>query len=55
MFSTYRLLCHGVTTPHRLASPLRSMAHYFAIPLTRGESNERREVAPVTDASEASV
>jgi len=50
-FSNYRLLVHGVTTGHRLAAPLRSMSHYFSIPLTRGESNERRETAPVAAAS----
>ena len=43
MFSTYRLLSHGVTTNHRLAAPLRSMAHYFAIPMAKAE----RETAPV--------
>jgi hypothetical protein len=51
MISTYRVLCHGVVTNHRLASPLRSMAHYFAIPITRGESNERRETPVATEAA----
>jgi len=39
----YRARVHGVYVKQRLASPLRSACHYFAIPLTRGESNEARQ------------
>ena len=39
MFSNYRVLVHGVTTNHRLASPLRSMAHYFSIPMTKMDNS----------------
>ena len=43
MFSTYRLLVHGVTTRHRLASPIRNMAHYFSIPLSKSDSDFSRD------------
>lgn len=43
MISTYRVLVHGVTTEHRLASPLRSMCHYFAIPMSRMDSDNPRD------------
>ncbi len=43
MVSTYRLLNHGVTTNHRLASPLRSMCHFFAIPMSKMDSDNPRD------------
>ena len=46
MFSTYRLLSHGVTAP-RLAAPLRSMAHYFAIPMTKTDWNAAKAAPEV--------
>ena len=43
MANTYRLLVHGVVTPHRLAAPLRSTVQYFASHSSRADSDNPRD------------
>ena len=40
--STYRMLVHGVNT-HRLPASLRSSVHYFAVPMSRADSDNARD------------
>lgn len=42
MFNTYRTYVHGVTASRNCA-PLRSMAHYFCIPMSKMDSDNPRD------------